>query len=78
MKGVNVEVTMKRTLYLDLPDDASEESILENAKKEIILPIEALNYASQILRQTKININKLDLKDWEESNINYKVINENT
>lgn len=42
MIGIKTKVTLERTLYLDLPDDASEADILKEANKEVILPTDAL------------------------------------
>lgn len=74
MRGIKTKVTMERTLYVDLPDDATEEEVLEAANKEIILPTDALCTASQALRNLHINIPHLDLTDWNTTGINYEVI----
>lgn len=74
MIGVKAKVTMERTLYLDLPDDTSEEKVLEEANKEIILPTNALHTAAQTLRNLHVNIQKLDLADWSTTDVNYEVI----
>lgn len=74
--GVNASVTLQRTLYIEVDDN---EDVIEKAKKEIILPDEALFEASKILSMAKIRIPKLDLKDWNIIDENYTVINnENT
>ena len=74
MIGIKTKVTLERTLYLDLPDDASEEDILKEANKEVILPTNALYTASQALRNLHVNIPHLDLTDWNTTDINYEVI----
>lgn len=74
MRGIKAKVTMERTLYVDLPDDATEAEVLEAANKEIILPINALCTASQALRNLHVNIPHLDLTDWDTTDINYEVI----
>ena len=74
MRGIKAKVTMERTLYIDLPDDATEAEILEAANKEIILPTNALYTASQALRNLHIDIPHLDLTDWNTTGINYEVI----
>ena len=73
MRGIKAKVTMERTLYIDLPDDATEAEILEAANKEIILPTNALYTASQALRNLHIDIPHLDLTDWNTTGINYEV-----
>ena len=74
MRGIKTKVTMERTLYVDLPDDATEAEILEAANKEIILPTNALYTASNALRNLHVNIPHLDLTDWNTTGINYEVI----
>ena len=74
MRGIKTKVTMERTLYVDLPDDATEAEILEAANREIILPTNALCTASNALRNLHVNIPHLDLTDWNTTDINYEVI----
>ncbi len=74
MRGIKAKVTMERTLYVDLPDDATEAEVLEAANKEIILPTNALYTASQALRNLHVDISHLDLTDWNTTGINYEVI----
>lgn len=74
MRGIKTKVTMERTLYIDLPDDATEAEVLEAANKEIILPSDALYTASQALRNLHVNVPHLDLIDWNTTGINYEII----
>lgn len=74
MRGIKAKVMMERTLYVDLPDDATEAEVLEAANKEIILPTNALYTASQALRNLHVDIPHLDLTDWNTTGINYEVI----
>ena len=74
MRGVKTKVIMERTLYIDLPDDATEVEVLEAANREIILPTNALYTASNALRNLHVNIPHLDLNDWNTTDINYEVI----
>lgn len=74
MRGIKTKVTMERTLYIDLPDDATEAEVLEAANKEIILPSDALYTASQALRNLHVNVPHLDLIDWNITGINYEII----
>lgn len=74
MRGIKTKVTMERTLYIDLPDDATEAEVLEAANKEIILPSNALYTASQALRNLHVNVPHLDLTDWNTTGINYEII----
>ena len=74
MRGIKAKVTMERTLYVDLPDYATEAEVLEAANKEIILPTNALCTASQALKNLHVNVSHLDLTDWNTTDINYEVI----
>ena len=74
MRGIKTKVTMERTLYIDLPDDATEAEVLEAANKEIILPSDALYTASQALRNLHVNVPHLDLTYWNTTGINYEII----
>ena len=74
MRGIKTKVTMERTLYIDLPDDATEAEVLEAANKEIILPSDDLYTASQALRNLHVNVPHLDLTDWNTTGINYEII----
>lgn len=74
MRGIKTKIMMERTLYIDLPDDATEAEVLEAANKEIILPSDALYTASQALRNLHVNVPHLDLTDWNTTGINYEII----
>lgn len=63
--GIKAIVTMSRTLYIEVPDEVTEEEVRDKASKEIILPHNALYLADNTLRRAGIKIDKLDLKDWE-------------
>lgn len=63
--GIKAIVTMSRTLYIEVPDEATEEEIQDKASKEIMLPHNSLYAADNALRRAGIRIDKLDLKDWE-------------
>lgn len=63
--GIKAIVTMSRTLYVEVPDEATEEEIQDRASKEIMLPHNALYMAGSMLQRAGIKIDKLDLKDWE-------------
>lgn len=74
MTGVKATITMSRTLYIEVPENATEEEILDKANKEIILPHNALYMAANALKKLRVKIDKLDLKDWEVDNYNIKTI----
>ena len=72
--GIKVTVTLDRTLYINEINNESEKELLERAKKEIILPIDAMNIVKQLFQKNGIDIKKLDLSDWDIQNINYDII----
>ena len=74
MIGVKAICTLERTLYLDLPDNIEEEKIIEEAKKEIQLPINALYSAYQVFNKLNVKVKGLDLKDWDATNVKYEII----
>lgn len=74
MIGVKAIVTMERTLYLDLPDNTSKDDIIKEAQKEIVLPVNALYTANNILSRINVNAPKLDLSDWDTKSVNYEIL----
>ena len=74
MIGIKTKVTLERTIYLDLPDDTSEEDIINKAKEEIIHPLNAFYTANQAVKSLHVNIPKLDLSDWSSTDISYNII----
>lgn len=74
MIGIKTKVTLERTIYLDLPDDTSEEDIINKAKEEIVHPLNAFYTATQALKSLHVNIPKLDLSDWNSTDISYNII----
>ena len=74
MIGVKAIVTMERTLYLDLPDNTSKDDIIKEAQKEIVLPVNALYTANNILSRINVNTPKLDLSDWDTKSVNYEIL----
>lgn len=76
MKGITVNISLTRTLYLDVPENISDEDFLKKAKQEIVLPHNALVMASNALRNVNMRIPQLDLKDWDVTNVEYNIIQE--
>lgn len=74
MEGIKAIITMSRILYIEVPEGATNEEIIEKAKTEIKLPHNALNEARIALNKVGINIPKLDLNDWEVDNVEYRKI----
>lgn len=74
--GIKATVTMSRTLYIEVQDNDTEEEILKKANEEIIPPHNALHMANIALKRMNIQIDKLDLTDWEISKYNIEQIKE--
>ena len=74
MIGVKATCTLERTLYLDLPANVEEEKIIEEAKKEIQLPINALYSAYQVFNKLNVKVKGLDLTDWDATNVKYEIV----
>lgn len=72
--GIKTNVLLTRTLYIEVEDNITEEQIKEVAQKEIILPVNALYTASNLLKKVGINQTGLDLKDWDVKNIEYNIL----
>lgn len=75
MKGVTVNITLSRTLYIDVPDDISDKDFLKKIESEVILPHNALTMANNALRSVNINIPNLDISDWDTKNVEYNILN---
>ncbi len=71
--GITAKVTMNRTLYIEVPENTTEEEILKQAKKEIILPNNTLSIANALLNKAGIRYNGLDLNDWEIEKSEFKI-----
>lgn len=69
MKEYKIIVTLERTLAIE--DDMEIE-------KEVVSPLEALSLADSTLRKVNIRLPKLDMKDWNMTDIKYENLNETT
>lgn len=72
--GVKVSTLLSRTLYLDFSENTSEEEIIEKAKKEITLPIDAMNKVDSTLQAMRVKIDRLELRDWEHIHTEYELL----
>lgn len=73
-RGVTCTITMCRTLYLPKNDKTTDEEFINLAKKEIVLPHNALAQIQDILHRVNVNIAGLDLKDWNVTNVEYTLL----
>ena len=69
MKEYKIIVTLERILVIE--DDMEIE-------KEVVSPLEALSLANTALSKVNIRLPKLDMKDWNMTDIKYENLNENT
>lgn len=72
--GIKAIVTMSRTLYIEVPDNATNEEIDKKANEEIMLPHNAMYVACNALKKLNVKADKLDLKDWEVTDYEIKQI----
>lgn len=71
MKEVVCNITMSRSLFLEVNENTSDEELLNRAKEEILLPHNALSKVQQILNKVGLKLNGLDLNDWNVENCEY-------
>lgn len=72
--GIKVSIQMSRTLYIEVPNDSTEESIINEAKKQALLPYTALCYAESAMKRAGLKVSGIDLADWEVDNAEYNII----
>lgn len=72
-EGVRCDITMHRTLYLSRKEGVSDDQFIDLAKKEIILPHNALFQIDTILKRSGIQLTGLDLKDWSVDDVKYTI-----
>lgn len=70
-EGVRCDITMHRTLFVSRQEDTSDEDVLDTARREIILPHDALRQVADILSKSGLRISGLDLKDWIVDDVKY-------
>lgn len=73
--GVTAQVVMSRTLYLERKENETDSQFMERAKKEIVLPHNAIMLADSTLKRVGVRVNGLDLGDWNVENVEYKLLN---
>lgn len=71
MKEVVCNITMSRSLFLEVNENTSDKELLNKAKEEILLPHDALSKVQQILNKVGLKLNGLDLNDWNVENCEY-------
>lgn len=72
--GVKVTAVLSRTIYVEVPDDSSDEDIINKAKNEVVLPIQAIYTVDSELKKMRVKFPKLDLGDWSLDKDDYSII----
>jgi hypothetical protein len=73
-KGIQINLTMSRTLYFEQNKDESDEDFLERYKVNIQTPKNVIETLIKFLQSKGIHISGTDLEGWEVNNTEYKVI----
>ena len=74
MVEVKATIIMSRSLYIEVPEEASIEEIISKGKQEIVSPKDALNIADNALRRVGMRVNGIDLKDWEVNSYDFSTV----
>jgi hypothetical protein len=73
-KGIQIDLTMSRTLYFEQNEGESDEEFLERYKQDIQTPKNVINTLMKFLQSRGISISGTDLEGWEVKNQEYKVV----
>lgn len=69
--NVTVSTTLSKSIYIEIPENATEEEIRELAEKEVFTPQKVLERIAGILRQFNISLTGLQLEDWIVDDLEY-------
>lgn len=72
--GVKVTAVLSRTIYIEVPEGSSDEDIINKAKDEVILPLQAIYKVNSRLRKMGVRFPKIDLEDWSLDKDEYSII----
>jgi hypothetical protein len=70
-KNVRVTLSMSKECMIAVPDNATEEQIINKAKLEIILPNSFLQQIKNYAKMINVNFPCSDLDGWEINDVNY-------
>lgn len=70
-KEVTVSISMSKGVMIEVPEDATNEELIEKAKKEIVLPHQSMDVAKQVLKQLGIRVHGIELEDWYVDELEY-------
>ena len=69
---VTASITMSKSLYIEVPEGATKEDVLELARKEFIPPHQGINYLENILTQVGVRVEDIDdIKNWDVDEFEY-------
>ena len=63
-REVTVSVSMSKSIMVEIPEDASDEELLEKAKREVMLPSAVMDACRKVFRQLGVKVNGIDFNDW--------------
>lgn len=63
-REVTVSVSMSKNIMVEIPEDASDEELLDRAKHEVMLPLEMIDACKNVFRQLGVKVNGIDFNDW--------------
>jgi hypothetical protein len=76
-KEVNISVNLNKNIFIEVPEEMSDEEIIEEAKTIIPLPDKLLRDLNQVLSQFNVKVsitNNSDITDWKSDNPIYKIL----
>lgn len=69
---VTASITMSKSLYIEVPEGATKEEVLELARKEFIPPHIGIKYLEGILAQVGVQVKDIDeIKNWDIDEFEY-------
>lgn len=69
---VTASITMSKSLCIEVPEGATKEEVLEQAKGEFILPHQGILYLEDILAQVGVRVEDIgQVKDWNIDELEY-------
>lgn len=63
-REVTVSVSMSKSIMVEIPEDASNEELLEKAKREVMLPSAVMDACRKVFMQLGVKVNGIDFNDW--------------
>lgn len=72
-KEVTVSISMSKSVYLEIPEDGTDEQLIERAKEEILTPDKVMPILVQILRQAGVKVDTHEIAGWNVDELEYIV-----